>query len=136
MVNTYLFGIGKLKLVVFKIDVTSLLLNAIKTGEANTQVTVIGYQKPSLFEYLCDNILMERNRLEFKQIDKQKTLVTWNIFSRRKSLLFKVFRFFKHCFCEFCNNIVFKNFKSIQLVHFINFITVNYSEKLCFRFSF
>lgn len=33
---------------------------------------------------------MERNRLEFKQIEGNKTLVTWGIYSRRKSLLFKV----------------------------------------------
>lgn len=44
-----------------------------------------------MFEYLCDNILMERNRLEFKATnEKNKTLVTWSIYSRRKSLLFRV----------------------------------------------
>ena len=32
---------------------------------------------------------MERNYLEFKSIDKEKTLVSWNIYSRKKNFLFK-----------------------------------------------
>ncbi|RNA13679.1 hypothetical protein BpHYR1_034158 [Brachionus plicatilis] len=67
MSNTYLFGIG----------------------ESISSITVSGHQKPVLFEYLCDNMLMERNRLEFKLLDKQKTMVSWNIYSRKKSVLFK-----------------------------------------------
>jgi hypothetical protein len=68
------------------------MLNTIKPliGPDESVITVIGYQKPQLFEYLCDNWLLERNRLEFKEHSENKTMVSWSIFSRRRSLLFRV----------------------------------------------
>lgn len=65
-------------------------------GEASYQLTVIGHQAPTLFEYLVDNVLMERNRLSFEseKDDATKTRLTWQIYSRRKSMLFRVKFFF------------------------------------------
>lgn len=71
MKTTYLFGIG----------------------ESASRLTVSGYQRPSVFEFLVDNTLKERNHLEFKSVETNRTLVTWSIHSRRKSLLFKVILF-------------------------------------------
>ncbi|CAF1044607.1 unnamed protein product [Brachionus calyciflorus] len=64
MSNTYLFGIG----------------------ESVSSITVIGHQKPNLFEYLCDNTLKERHRLEFKSLTKNKTLVSWNNHTKSDSI--------------------------------------------------
>ena len=59
-------------------------------GETTTQATILGVQKPVMFEYINENFLMERNRLEFNLSEKNRTVVNWSVFSRRKSLLFKV----------------------------------------------
>lgn len=47
-------------------------------------------QKPVMFEYMSDNFLLERTRLEFSPSEKNKTMVNWTVHSRRKSILFKV----------------------------------------------
>jgi len=66
--NTYLFGIG----------------------EGESKLTIFNFQKPQAFEFLIDNMLMERNRLIFNELEGNKTQVNWLIYSRRKSILFRV----------------------------------------------
>ena len=54
-------------------------------------MTITGYQKPNYFEFLSDNVILERNRLEFKDYtETNSTIVTWSVYSRRKNVLFKV----------------------------------------------
>lgn len=75
-------GVGK------RFTIQSALIFAF--GESNAVVTVTAYQKPTYFEFLVDNWLMERNKLEFKEGEKGSTMVEWSVYSRKKSVLFKV----------------------------------------------
>lgn len=63
-------------------------------SEQEALLTVINYQKPSLFEYLSDDFLKARNRLTFTdhEKDEKKTRCRWEVFSRKKSYLFKVIK--------------------------------------------
>lgn len=61
-------------------------------SESQSQLTVIGLQKPTLVEFLLDDFLKIRTRVNFIDHDKSqdKCYVKWQIYSRRKSYLFKV----------------------------------------------
>ena len=61
-------------------------------SESQSQLTVIGLQKPTLVEFLVDDFLKIRNRVSFidHSKDENKSYVKWEIYSRRKSYLFKV----------------------------------------------
>ena len=67
-------------------------------------VTIINYQKPSIFEFLVDDALLARFRLNFfdHELDEKKTRCHWEIYSRKKSYLFKVnFSSYSLKFCSY-----------------------------------
>ena len=75
-------------------------------------MTVISNQAPAIFEYLLDNLLMERNKLELDTVDGGKTRLKWKVLSRRKSALFKVsiiFSFTIQSSLQICFNELFFN---------------------------
>ncbi len=58
-----------------------------------SNVTITVHNKPSKFEYTVDNFVQERHLLTLDLSDSKNTRLTWEIFSKRKSLLFKVLNF-------------------------------------------
>ncbi len=66
--STYLFGIS----------------------EATSQLVVVGYASPSYFEYLTDSFIQQKDVINIESINGNRTRLNWKIYSRRKSLLFKV----------------------------------------------
>ena len=73
-------------------------------SEQQSQVTIINYQKPSIFEFLVDDALLARFRLSFfdHELDEKKTRCHWEIYSRKKSYLFKVnFSSYSLKFCSY-----------------------------------
>jgi len=48
-------------------------------------------QRPDLFEFMADDFLLLRHRLTFArhESDEHKTRVAWDVYSRKRSYLFK-----------------------------------------------
>ncbi len=60
-------------------------------SETKCTLSLINYQKPDLFEFMSDDFALLRHRLTFSrhETDRQKTRVIWEVYSRKRSYLFK-----------------------------------------------
>lgn len=82
-----------------KYKVTSSLVFGL--GVTTSTLMITGHTKPSYFEFIVDNLLLERYRLTFEDLNSSKTRVHWKVYSRRKSVFY---RYFVAPFCRFYIN--------------------------------